>query len=76
MSSADVAAYLGISEDTVRRWVKSGKLPPVNPKHPSLQRAKAYRFRKADVDRIASTTYPAPAAGHLMAEDAASYSTE
>jgi hypothetical protein len=49
MTSADVAAYYGVSEDTVRRWVRRGALQPATPTNPLLLRAKAYRFRPADV---------------------------
>ena len=52
MTSADVAAYFGVSEDTVRRWVRTGRLTPVNPKAESLQRAKAYRFTRDAVEHM------------------------
>lgn len=39
----DVAAHLSVSEDTVRAWIKSGKLP--------FSRAgKRYKFKISEID--------------------------
>jgi predicted site-specific integrase-resolvase len=54
MSSTQAAAYLGVSPDTIRRWVKAGKLHPVEPVNPLLQRPKALRFQRADIERLKS----------------------
>lgn len=52
MSSKEVAALLGVSPDTVRRWVRIHKLIPINPPSAALERPKAWRFNRADVLRL------------------------
>lgn len=42
---ADVAEHLSVSQDTVRNWLKSGKLP-------TYKAGKQYKFRLSEVDRL------------------------
>ena len=39
----DVAKHLGISQDTVRAWIKAGKLP-------AYKAGKRYKFKLSEVD--------------------------
>lgn len=39
----DVAEHLGISQDTVRAWIKAGKLP-------AYKAGKRYKFKLSEVD--------------------------
>lgn len=40
----DVAQHLGVSSDTVRNWIKSGKLP-------AYRAGKLYKFKLSEVDQ-------------------------
>lgn len=40
----DIAAHLSVSEDTVRTWVKDGKLP-------FYRAGKRYKFKISEVDK-------------------------
>ncbi len=42
---ADVAEHLSVSQDTIRNWLKSGKLP-------TIRAGKQYKFRLSEVDRL------------------------
>lgn len=42
---ADVATHLGVSQDTVRNWLKSGKLP-------TYKAGRQYKFQLSEVDRL------------------------
>jgi len=42
---ADVAEHLSVSQDTIRNWLKSGKLPTINA-------GKQYKFRLSEVDKL------------------------
>ena len=42
---ADVADHLGVSQDTIRGWLKNGKLPTV-------KAGKQYKFRLSEVDAL------------------------
>ena len=42
---ADVAEHLSVSQDTVRNWLKNGKLP-------TYKAGKQYKFRLSEVDRL------------------------
>lgn len=44
----DVARYLNVSESTVWRWVRSGKLP-------SVRLGGVRRIRRADLEKLAET---------------------
>ena len=46
LSVLDLSKYLGVAPDTIKRWVRQGKLP-VSAKGPE------YRFRKADLEKWA-----------------------
>ena len=41
---SDVAKHLSVSQDTVRNWIKSGKLP-------FYKAGKQYKFKISEVDR-------------------------
>lgn len=41
----DVAAHLSVTPDTVRTWVRSGKLP-------SNKVGKRYKFRLSEIDKL------------------------
>jgi len=54
LSPAEVGAALGVTDETIRRWAKTGKLPVVQ--MPSGR----FRVRRSDVEAIlAPTTEPA-----------------
>jgi excisionase family DNA binding protein len=42
---ADVAEHLSVSQDTIRNWLKSGKLP-------TIKAGKQYKFRLSEVDKL------------------------
>lgn len=42
---ADVAEHLSVSQDTIRNWLKSGKLP-------TYKAGKQYKFRLSEVDEL------------------------
>ncbi len=53
---SDVAEHLSVSQDTVRNWLKSGKLP-------TYKAGKQYKFRLSEVDALLTD-------GKLAEEDA------
>ncbi len=53
LTSEDVARLCGVSPMTVNRWVKSGRLPTLNPFNPYRRKQAPYRFRRQDVERLA-----------------------
>ena len=42
---ADVAEHISVSQDTIRNWLKSGKLP-------TIKAGKQYKFRLSEVDKL------------------------
>lgn len=42
---ADVADHIGVSQDTIRNWLKSGKLP-------TIKAGKQYKFLLSEVDAL------------------------
>ena len=42
---ADGAEHLSVSQDTIRNWLKSGKLP-------TIKAGKQYKFRLSEVDKL------------------------
>ena len=42
---ADVAEHLSVSQDTIRNWLKSGKIP-------TYKAGKQYKFRLAEIDKL------------------------
>lgn len=42
---ADVAEHLSVSQDTIRNWLKSGKLP-------TYKAGKQYKFRLSEIDKL------------------------
>lgn len=42
---SDVAEHLGVSQDTIRNWLKSGKLP-------TYKAGKQYKFRLSEIDQM------------------------
>lgn len=42
---ADVAEHLSVSQDTIRNWLKSGKLQ-------TIKAGKQYKFRLSEVDKL------------------------
>ena len=40
----DVAAHLSVSQDTIRNWIKSGKIP-------YCKAGRAYKFRLSEVNQ-------------------------
>ncbi|MFZ0380015.1 MAG: helix-turn-helix domain-containing protein [Solirubrobacteraceae bacterium] len=49
----DIKAELGVSHESVRKWMLSGRLPHV-------RAGRMYRVRRSDLDRMLSATPPAP----------------
>ena len=45
MNLADVAEHLSVSQDTIRNWLKSGKIP-------TYRAGKQYKFRLSEIDRL------------------------
>ena len=41
----DVADHIGVSQDTIRNWLKSGKLP-------TIKAGKQYKFLLSEVDAL------------------------
>ena len=48
----DVAAYLRVTEETVRRWVREGELPAL-----ALGRKAGFRIREADLQAFIAARY-------------------
>ena len=47
----DVAAYLSVSKDTIRAWIKAGKIPFYKAgKIPFYKAGKMYKFKLSEVD--------------------------
>lgn len=42
---ADVAEHLSVSQDTIRNWLKSGKIP-------TYKAGKQYKFRRSEIDKL------------------------
>ena len=42
---ADVAEHLSVSQDTIRNWLKTGKIP-------TYKAGKQYKFRISEVDEL------------------------
>lgn len=42
---ADVAEHLSVSQDTIRAWLKSGKIP-------TYKAGKQYKFRLSEIDAL------------------------
>lgn len=42
---ADVAEHLSVSQDTIRNWLKSGKIP-------TYKAGKQYKFRLSEIDEL------------------------
>ena len=42
---ADVAEHLSVSQDTIRNWLKSGKIP-------TYKAGKQYKFRLSEIDKM------------------------
>ena len=42
---ADVAEHLSVSQDTIRNWLKSGKIP-------TYKAGKQYKFRLSEIDKL------------------------
>ena len=60
MSVADVAKLLGVTEPTIREWIKDGKLKA------HRAGARFWRIRKSEVDRMLgeqASTRPSPQGG-------------
>ena len=47
----DVATFFGLSQATIRRWVREGKLP-------SIKIGRSPKFHKSDILRLVKTTMP------------------
>ena len=69
MTTQEAARELQCSPATVLRLVRAGKLDPVTPKSPVVQRARRYQFRRADVLALAAPP-------RLLAEDSPPYSAD
>jgi excisionase family DNA binding protein len=48
----DVAAYLRVTEETVRRWVREGELPAL-----ALGKKAGFRIREADLQAFIAARY-------------------
>ena len=53
LNTYDVADLCRVTQVTVVRWVKSGRLRPIDPPNPFRLRQPPYRFRRQDVERLA-----------------------
>ncbi|MDQ3692217.1 MAG: helix-turn-helix domain-containing protein [Chloroflexota bacterium] len=53
MTVEQVAAFLSLKEETVRRWIRSGEIPVLD--LPS--RRAGYRIRRSDLDRFIAKRY-------------------
>jgi len=42
---ADIADHLSVSQDTIRNWLKTGKIP-------TYKAGKQYKFRISEIDRL------------------------
>lgn len=42
---SDVAEHLSVSQDTIRNWLKSGKIP-------TYKAGKQYKFRLSEIDKL------------------------
>ena len=42
---ADVAEHLSVSQDTIRNWLKTGKIP-------TYKAGKQYKFRISEIDEL------------------------
>lgn len=42
---SDIAEYLSVSQDTIRNWLKTGRLP-------TYKAGKQYKFRRSEVDEL------------------------
>lgn len=42
---ADIAEHLSVSQDTIRNWLKTGKIP-------TCKAGKQYKFRISEIDRL------------------------
>ena len=42
---ADVAEHLSVSQDTIRNWLKSGRIP-------TYKAGKQYKFRLSEIDKL------------------------
>ena len=57
MTVAEVAEYLRVTQETVRRWIRAGSLPALE----LGSRRGGYRIRSSDVDRFVTERYgPSP----------------
>ena len=52
LTVAQVAAWLQVHEETVRRWIREGHLPVLN-----LGKKAGYRLRPADLDAFIAARY-------------------
>ena len=59
MRISDAAAFLGVSDDTVRRWIDAGALPAERTRRPQGDR----RVRLAEFAQAQARPVPDPSAG-------------
>ena len=59
MTSKEAAARLGVSLQTVHNLVRRGKLTPINPANPVLERPARLLFNRADVEALKHQRNPA-----------------
>ena len=52
MSIAQVSEYLGVSEQTVRRWIAAGVLPGYRVTAPGKRNGRLIRLDRKDVDAL------------------------
>jgi len=52
MTTAEVAEYLRVTDETVRRWIRAGEIAVLD-----LGRRGGYRIRRADLDTFVSERF-------------------
>ena len=72
MTTQEAARELKCSPATVLRLVRAGRLQPATPKSPVVQRARRYKFHRADVLALAAPHLDA-APPRLLAEEPPGY---
>lgn len=55
MTVPEVAEYLRVDPETVRRWLREGQLPGIH-----LSRAAGWRVRRSDLERFLDGRRPKP----------------
>jgi excisionase family DNA binding protein len=62
ISAADAARMIGLSDETIRNWIRRGQLAGVNVARPGSPRAR-YLVRRVDLDNYLASRVIVPSAG-------------